>query len=210
MGRCKKLKLKGKLSKDDVGKAMADFKVQEELLREKERLRRILVLSQRLDNVLQHTPQSVIKILFILVSLSSTAVPTVRGVEAVWNSLEVDASWFDKIQFHLSTVLSLVGVSSGLFSVHMYSKHSSVPLLPGQLLLRLLYIVSGGTRILCLILLAAPYLGLFGLMEPIISVTSSTTPDLMTVNYTQATRRSYAPSANVSEELVRSMQNQDW
>ena len=159
-----------KLNKDDMKKAMETFKVREEEYLEKGRLRRLLVLSQRLDNVLQHTPQALIKILFILISLSSTAVPAVRGVEAVYNSLEVDEGFFARIQFRLSTVLSVVAVASGLYDVHMYTKHSSVPLIPGQVLLRLLYIVSAGTRVLCFVLLAAPYLGLYGLMEPYIMV----------------------------------------
>ena len=165
----KKLADGEKLNKDDMRIAMASFKVREVQYREKERLRRVLVLSQRLDNVLEHTPQSLIKILFILVSLSSTAVPAVRGVEAIWNTMDANASWFAGVQFHLSTVLSVIGVFLGLFSVHMYSKHSVVPDL-GKVLLLLLYIVSGGTRILCLLLLAAPYLGLFGLMRPFTTV----------------------------------------
>ena len=164
----KKIK-SGDLTKDDIGKAMASFKVREVQYREKEELRRILVLSHRLDNVLEHSPQSLIKILFILVSLSSTAVPAVRGVEAIWNSLDDDASWYDDFLFHLSTFLSAFGLFTGLYSVHMYSKHSTVPDL-GKVLLLLLYIVSGGTRVLCLILLAAPYLGLFGLMRPLTTV----------------------------------------
>ena len=157
------------LATGDIELAMASFKVREVQYREKEELRRILVLSSRLDNVLEHCPQSLIKILFILVSLSSTAVPAVRGIEAIWNSLDVDAAWYDDFLFHLSTFGSAVGMFTGLWSVHMYSKHSTVPDL-GKVLLLLLYIVSGGTRILCLLLLAAPYLGLFGLMRPLTTV----------------------------------------
>ena len=76
---------------------------------------------------------------------------------------------FDNFLFQLSTFLSALGLFTGLYSVHMYSKHSTVPDL-GKVLLLLLYIVSGGTRILCFLLLAAPYLGLFGLMRPLTTV----------------------------------------
>ena len=107
------------MNTDQMRTALASFKVREVQCREKERLRRILVLSQRLDNVLEHTPQSLIKILFVLVSLSSTAVPAVRGVEAVWNSLAPDASWFDYVSFRLSPILSAVGLFTGH---HLYTQ----------------------------------------------------------------------------------------
>lgn len=159
------------LEQHDISLAMTSFKVREAQFREKEKLHGILVLSQKLDNVLEHKPQVLIKILFILVSLSSTAVPAVRGVAAIWNTLDVDASWYDDFLFHFSTFLSAIGLFTGLYSVHMFSKHGQVPDL-GKVLLILLYIVSGGARVLCFLLLAAPYLGLFGLLRPFTTVVS--------------------------------------
>ena len=203
------------MNTDQMRTALASFKVREVQCREKERLRRILVLSQRLDNVLEHTPQSLIKILFVLVSVSSTAVPTVRGVEAVWNSLAPDASWFDYVSFRLSTILSAVGLFTGLYSVHMYSKHSTVPDL-GKVLLLLLYIVSGGTRILCVILLAAPYLGLYGLMRPFTMVAAifHQNSQIEIFIFIKAHRISFNSSAMtpnvISDEFVKSMMDSDW
>ena len=203
------------MNTDQMRTALASFKVREVQCREKERLRRILVLSQRLDNVLEHTPQSLIKILFVLVSLSSTAVPAVRGVEAVWNSLAPDASWFDYVSFRLSTILSAIGLFTGLYSVHMYSKHSTVPDL-GKILLLLLYIVSGGTRILCIILLAAPYLGLYGLMRPFTTVAAifhqrSQTEIFIFIKAHRISFNSSAMTPNViSDEFVKSMMDSNW
>ena len=95
--------------------------------------------------------------------------PCCRGVEGIWDTRDSSDGWFNLGIFYTSTVFSFAGFYLGLTSNHMFSKHNIVPDL-GKILLLLLYLVACTSRILALLLLATPCLGLFGLMRPYVKV----------------------------------------
>ena len=155
------------------------YEKREREMEEKEKLHKILVLSyrweegrntfRRLDNVLEHTPQLLVKLLFILISISATAVPAVKGVEAIWDSRDKGDDWFADAIFFISTFFSLTSIFTGLLSVHIYSKHSTVGDL-GKVLLLALYMIGSLARIISFVFLTVPFLGLFGVMQPYTTV----------------------------------------
>ena len=73
---------------------LESFKIREKHLEQKNKLWKRLVMSNRyvnmmtltvlpatrLDNVLEHTPQLLVKLVFILISWSSAVVPAVRSL----------------------------------------------------------------------------------------------------------------------------------
>ena len=120
-----------------------------------------------MDNVLQQVPQTLIKLLIILISMSSTAVPLVRGVEAVYDGHTENGGWLYIVIFYASFLMSMMSIPGLLVSVQALSKFG---LAGDRSLLRRLYTIGSLARVLALVLLAAPYLGLFGLMKPYVTV----------------------------------------
>ena len=107
--------------------------------------------------------------------------------------MDTKADLLSTTLFYLSTGLSLTSIFTGLLSVHLYSKHSTVGDL-GKILLLALYMVTTTGRVLCLLLLAAPYLGLFGLLQPLVT----------------AQRFQYSPDTGVSLAMVDNMRKHSW
>lgn len=123
----------------------------------------------RMDNVLQQVPQTLIKLLIILISMSSTAVPLVRGVEAVYDGHAENGGWLYIVIFYTSFLMSMMSIPGLLVSVQSFSKFG---LAGNSSLLRRLYTLGSLARVSAFVLLAAPYLGLFGLMKPYVTVRS--------------------------------------
>ena len=130
--------------------------------------------------------------------------PCCRGVEGIWDTRDSNDGWFNLGIFYTSTVFSFTGFYLGLTSNHMFSKHNIVPDL-GKVLLLLLYLVACTSRILALVLLATPYLGLFGLMTPYVKVSQGCSTILTPP--AQALETGYA---NTTDWTGLGRSQQDW
>ena len=170
------------------------FENREEIIEEKRKLETIIGSSYQIDNVLENTPQLLIHLLIVLMSASIYQLPWVTGIEAVFDTHE-EGNYGAKILFYFSIGWSLKSICFGLLSTFLFQKEYSVGD-TGKVLAFLLFFLGSSSRLLAVVFLFCPYLGLFNIMLPY-------TVDI-TIAYSDDVREA------IGDEILTKMNHPDW
>ena len=149
----------------DIEKKLQLFKFREILIDDQHNVQKLLVMSWKVDNVLENTPQLLIQFLIVLMSASMIALPDTTGIQAVFDTHSSGSSSLSLTFYYFSILLSLRSICLGLFSSALLKKDYNMPD-AGKVLNILNYFCGTLVRIMAIILFFAPTLGILNMMLP--------------------------------------------
>ena len=147
----------------NISERISLFKVRQQLLKDKDQLEKLLRMAYKIDNVLENTPQLLIQLLIVLMSISLIQLPGVTGSQAVFDD-HVEGNFLSATFFYFSIGWSLQSICFGHITTHIMRK-KYVPDL-GKLLTFLLFFVACTARIIAIVFFFSPALGIFNVMLP--------------------------------------------
>ena len=127
-------------------------------------MQRLLIMSWKVDNVLENTPQLLIQFLIVLMSASMIALPQTTGIQAVFDTHSSGGS-LSLTFYYFSIILSLRSICFGLYECALLKKEYNMPDV-GKVLNIMLFFCGTLVRILAIVLYFAPVLGILDIMMP--------------------------------------------
>ena len=141
------------------------FKERQQILKRKNELEGFLMISYKIENVLENTPQLLVQLLIVLMSGTCLLhLPEVTGIQAVFDD-HISDSFLSSAFFYISIGWSLQSICIGHISTYLMKKKYNLPDL-GKVLAFLLYFLGCTARIVAIVFFFTPALGLFNLMLP--------------------------------------------
>ena len=183
------------LNENEIIERLRLFKERQEILKEKDEVEGLLIISYKIENVLENTPQLLVQLLIVLMSGTCLLhLPEVTGIQAVFDDHISDNS-LSTAFFYISIGWSLQSICFGHISTYFMKKKYNLPDL-GKVLAFLLYFLGCTARIVAIVFFFTPALGLFNVMLP----------------YSIDQRIKYSPSveAQIGRESLEDMADIDW
>ena len=171
------------------------FEERHQMLKEKDELEGFLMISYKIDNVLENTPQLLVQLLIVLMSGTCLLhLPEVTGIQAVFDD-RISDNFLSSAFFYLSIGWSLQSICIGHISTYLMKKKNNLPDV-GKVLAFLLYFLGCTARIVAIVFFFTPALGLFNLMLP----------------YSMDQRIKYSPSVEdqIGRERLEDMADIGW
>ena len=140
------------------------FKIREIIIQDQHKVQKFLLMSWKIDNVLENTPQLLLQFLIVLMSASMIALPDTTGIQAVFDTHSSGDS-LSLTFYYFSILLSLRSICLGLFDSAWLMKQYNMPD-AGKVLNILNFFCGTLVRILAIILFFAPTLGILDIMLP--------------------------------------------
>ena len=178
----------------DMEKKLQLFKIREIIIHDQRSLQKLLLMSWKVDNVLENTPQLLLQFLIVLMSASMIALPDTTGIQAVFDTHSSSSS-LSLTFYYFSILLSLRSICLGLFDSAWLKKEYNMPDL-GKVLNILNFFCGTLVRICAIVLYFAPTLGILDVMLPFSIDQMMTYGDDIT--------------ANIGKENLDSMANKTW
>lgn len=148
----------------DMEKKLQLFKIREIIIHDQDNVRKLLLMSWKVDNVLENTPQLLLQFMIVLMSASMIALPDTTGIQAVFDTHSSSDS-LSLTFYYFSILLSLRSICLGLFDSAWMKKEYNMPD-AGKVLNILNFFCGTLVRILAIILYFAPTLGILDIMLP--------------------------------------------
>ena len=151
------------LDETNISDRISLFEHRQQLIKDKDKLEKLLRIAYKIENVLENAPQLLIQLLIVLMSASLLQLPGVTGIQAVFDD-HVSGNFLSSTFFYFSIGWSLQSICNGHITSHFMRK-KCVPDL-GKVLIILLHFVACTTRIVAIVFFFTPALGIFNIMLP--------------------------------------------
>ena len=178
----------------DMEKKLQLFKIRETIIHDQHNVQKLLLMSWKVDNVLENTPQLLLQFLIVLMSASMIALPDTTGIQAVFDTHSSSSS-LSLTFYYFSILLSLRSICMGLFESAWLKKEYNMPDL-GKVLNILNFFFGTLARICAIVLYFSPTLGILDMMMPFSIDHMMTYGDDIT--------------ANIGEENLDAMADKTW